>query len=185
MPLAVLLSLLVSCSGGLPPEATTVRAAGYDVPPSDAWRIVGTLAGTDAAAVTAWRTDLAATAPGEPLRGHATWLETDVDGDVARWETVEVFEGRKLVRCVVPVREGEAPAVGGCVTWEVAPRGEGSTVVLTESARFHGDLYRWTHGPADRVAALDRTLDALGTALGAPALVHANGLREVRTALDR
>jgi hypothetical protein len=185
MSVTVPLFALLACAGGLPPELTTVRAAGYDVPPTDAWRIVGTLAGSDAAAVTAWRTDLSALAPGEPLRGHATWLETDADGGVARWETVEVFEGRKLVRCVVPVREHETPAVGGCVTWEVAPRGEGSTVVLTENARFHEDLYRWTHRPADRVAALDRTLDALGTALGAPALVHADGLREVRTALER
>jgi hypothetical protein len=183
MAVALLLPLLAACGAGLPAELTTVRAAGYATPPPEAWRLVATLAAEDAAAVAAWRTDLRETRAAAPMRGHVTWLETDPDGGVARWETVEVFEGRKLVRCVVPAQDGEVPEVGGCVTWEVAPRDEGSTVVLTETVRFHGDLYRWTHAPGDRSRALDRTLDALGSALGSPPLVHADGLREVRTAL--
>ncbi len=182
LPLCV---VVAACSGPrLPEELRTVRAAALMAPPTEAWSRVEELAGKDEAAVRAWRTDLRALRRASDVRGHAVWDETTADGDVIRWETVEVVGGRKLVRCIVPGDDGAIPPIGGCVTWEVAPRDDGSTVVLTEQARFHDTLLRWRGSPEDRAAGLEATLTALATATGAPPLTFAGGLREVRKALQ-
>ena len=182
--LAPLYALLLACGGAsLPETLDTTRAAAWAAPPGTAWAVIGAYAGTDAAPVRAWRTDLAEVKPGPQLRGHATWEETDAEGQTLRWETVEVFEGRRLVRCVVP-REQEAPPWGGCHTMEVAPRDGGSAVTITERARFPSAAYRWRHAPEERGERLEAGLRALGGPLGGAPLAVGTDLRDLRRALD-
>ena len=146
----------------VPLSAKLSRSARYRAPAAAAWAAI-----SDVAAWPAWRTDLAAVEPQEPLRGHPVWREISRDGTAVTAETVEVIDNRRTVRCVTD----QGGPFGGCWTVEIAPRNQGDAeecaVVLTEALTLHSRWFSIQNPPARRAAALDTILDALGTKLGA------------------
>lgn len=164
--LFALLALLAAIGAGAawwyaqpsPQRAKRSRAARYRAPVAEAWAAISDVGGW-----AAWQGALRAVEPQPPLRGHAVWREISRDGSAVTAETVEVLEGRRLVRCVVD----QGGAFGGCWTWEVAARGEESAAVITEALTIHSRWFALRHPGEARAARLDAILTDLGARLGA------------------
>lgn len=161
LPLVVLLVIVAlgawRAAVAVPTSYTLTRAAKIKASSDDAWKVL-----SDLAAQPEWRSDLSSVEEQPKLRGHKVWRENWRDGTSVDLETVESFDGRRMVRCVTD-QDG---AIGGCWTVEIVPRDENCAVQITENIKVHSGWFRFTHSKDSRTAALDQQLTELAKHFG-------------------
>lgn len=156
----------------LPQSYKLVRAARYHAHNADElWKIVA-----DFGNALSWRNDLKGMEALPKVRGHEVWRESWADGRTVTLETVEVLEGRRMIRCVVD----QGGPFGGCWTMEVMDRDGGDcAIAITEALTIHSPWMRLATTTGDRKEFLNVWLAAIWKKLGAPSPRYGDSMVEV------
>jgi uncharacterized protein YndB with AHSA1/START domain len=129
-------------------------------PPESVWAVI-----TDFAAQPQWFEMVTSSERVADINGHPAWRE-NFDGFTADMETAEWDPPRRLRRVVHSQNAG----FRGSWTWELAPDGAGTRLVITEAGEVDNPIFRLMSALMDQTATARRYGEALRARLaGRPA----------------
>ncbi len=137
--LLVLLVLVVSAAlvfaigALLPIQHSASRRANVNAPPETIWRLI-----TDVDRFPAWRSGVKSVQRLPERDGRPQWIEETTSGRI----TLAVDSMEPPRRLVVRIADPELP-FGGTWTYELAPAGRGTTLVITEHGEIYNPLFRF------------------------------------------
>jgi uncharacterized protein YndB with AHSA1/START domain len=124
--------VVVVAIGALLPKAHVVsRSTRFRRPPQTIW---DTITGPPD-----WRPEIRAFEKLPPHDGRRTWKETDAHAQTITYEAIEETPPTRLLTRIADT----GLPFGGTWTYEIAPKGDGSTLKITEAGEVYNPIFRF------------------------------------------